>query len=496
MTATGDGGLDVWDVYDKLEWVPHPAQSEVVSHPARNRVVAAGRRFGKSDIGGHELVPEALFTYNQRNALLQEGKRREFWIVGPEYSDAEKEFRVCYNSLKRLDVPFDKPGTYYDAIGGNMHISLWDGTFQVHAKSAKHPEQLVGEGLHGVILSEAAKLKQSVWFKYIRPTLADYEGWSLMASTPEGKNWFYDLWKTGQDVKRPDWQSWRFPSWRNPHVYRTHTTTSDVRRLQDLLSDDRERLGLFALIEKYGLVIDDEIIGMLGDLTPEAFNQEIAADFTEFVGRVFKDFDEERHVFDLEWEPTWETVAGVDYGFTNPNVWLLIQVGPWGQIHVFDELHESGLTAAEFAREIKARGLAPMGLQTFYPDPASPGDTRQLEQILKVRATNGNGGELKHRLDAIRHALRRVPDLASNDNPDKKPQLKINKRCTKTIQEFLDYRYPQKMTERGRDDNSPEKPMSKDDHAPEALGRFFKGRFGTLDQQASGLRKSRAKIRR
>lgn len=488
------GALDVWTVYDDLEWDPHPGQEEVVSNPARNRLVAAGRRWGKSDVGGHELVPEALLTYGQQHTLKSMGKRREFWVVGPEYSDSEKEFRVLYNNLSKLEVPFDRPGTYNDPLGGNMHISLWNGTFQVHAKSAKHPETLVGEGLHGVILSEAAKLKASVWFKYIRPTLADFDGWSLMTSTPEGKNWFYDMWKIGQDPKRPDWMSWRYPAWRNPYVYKTPTSTEHVKRMQSLLDNDRAGLGLFALRETFGLEIDDEIMGMLGDLTPESFNQEIGADFTEFVGRVFKEFDEENHVYDLAWEPGWDTVAAVDYGFTNPNVWLLIQVGPWGQVHVFDELYEPGLTATEFAEEIAGRGLG--NVRTFYPDPASPGDTRQLENILKVRATGHTGGELKYRIDAIRAALKRVPRLADDDNPDKKPQLKINRRCVRTISDMLEYRYPQIRSEQNKDNNSPENPLKKDDHAPEALGRFMRGYFGTPDQQAATIRKRPADIRR
>lgn len=437
-------------------------------------------------------MPEALLTYGMRHHLEDAGRRREFWIVGPEYSDSEKEFRVAYNNLKKLDVPFDKPGTYNDPLSGNMHISLWNGTYQVNAKSAKHPETLVGEGLHGVILSEAAKLKSSVWFKYIRPTLADYDGWSLMTSTPEGKNWFYDMWKLGQDPLRPDWSSWRYPAWLNHYVYKTPTDSEHVKRMQSLLDNDRAGLGLFALRDTFGLQIDDEIMGMLGDLTGEAFNQEIGADFTEFVGRVFKEFDEETHVFDLQWEPSWDTVAAVDYGFTNPNVWLLIQVGPWGQVHIFDELYEPGLTADEFAEEVDARGLCPGRLRTFFPDPASPGDTRQLEKVLKVRATPNTGGELKYRIDAIRAALKRVPRLAADDNPDKKPQLKVNRRCVRTIHDMLEYRYPQNKTEQSKDNNSPENPMKKDDHAPEALGRFFRGYFGTPDQNAAGIRKSKA----
>ena len=58
------------------------------------RVVSAGRRFGKSNLGGHELTAEAIFTKYVAEQYLEEGKRREFWIVGPEYTDSEKEFRV------------------------------------------------------------------------------------------------------------------------------------------------------------------------------------------------------------------------------------------------------------------------------------------------------------------------------------------------------------------------------------------------------------------
>jgi hypothetical protein len=482
--------LDAWTVYDSLGYQPHAAQELVLSSPVRSRVVAAGRRFGKSDIGGHELVPEALLTYGLQHHLRSEGKRREFWIVGPEYSDSEKEFRVCWNNLKKLEVPFDQPGSYNNPLNGDLHISLWGGTFQVHGKSAKHPETLVGEGLHGVILSEAAKLKETVWNKYVRPTLADFDGWALMTSTPEGKNWFYDRWKVGQDPKRPDWASWRFPAWRNPYVYKTPTIDDDVDQLLELLDKNREGLSVFEYVDKYELVIDDEIISSIGDLTEASFNQEMAADFTEFVGRVFKRFDEERHVTDLHYEPTWDTVAAVDYGFTNPNVWLLIQVGPWGQVNVLDELYEPGLTASEFAQQIQARGLAPAGLRTFYPDPASPGDTRQLEQTLRVRASEHTGGELKHRLDAIRKALEPLHSLAGGAI---RPKMMIDRKCVNMTREFLDYRYPQNKSETREDS---ELPMKKDDHTPEALGRFFRAHFGTPDQQATRMRKRRATIRR
>lgn len=441
--------------FREIGWTPHKGQLPVVMSEARNRVVSAGRRFGKSDLGGHELVPEALFTATQLPLLADTRKRREFWIVGPEYSDSEKEFRVIFNELSRLKMPFDKPGTYNNPLGGDMHISLFKGAFQVHAMSAKYPDTLVGEGLSGVILAEAAKLKERVWVKYLRPTLADYRGWSLMTSTPEGKNWFYRAWQNGQDPDRKDWASWRMPAWVNDHVYPDGET-------------------------------DSEIIDLRADMSAESFNQEIAADFTEFVGRVFKDFDEEVHVRNLTFDPGLRTFAASDYGFTNPFVWLLIQVDHWDNVYVIDEFYMPGLTIPEAAVQLKTRGLVPDNMLKFYPDPALPGESKQLASLLRVPVGGNTGGELRDRIEMIRRWLK-VPAAKEHlpyDHPERTPKLFIDRKCVNMIREMNDYRYPKSAEEAAvRGQNAPEAPMKIDDHTPEALGRFMRGYFGSPSSQ-------------
>lgn len=462
MTTTVSRAISKPALFSELGYEPHPLQWQVHRARERFKVVAAGRRTGKSVIGGHELTPEAYRAYFMRSALEEAGKRHEFWIVGPEYSDSEKEFRVLYNDLKKLKMPFDRPGTYNNPITGDMHISLWGGTFQVHAKSAKYPDQLVGEGLSGAIFAEAAKLKPSIWSKYIRPTLADYRGWALLTSTPEGRNWFYDMWERGTDPAQVDWFSIRAPSWTNPVVFP--------------LGKD-----------------DPEIASMRDGMSEEKFNQEVGALFTEFVGRVFKDFDEEIHVGDFRYNPGMLTVGACDYGFTNPFVWLLIQVDTWGDVYVLDEVYESGLTIEEAGRLVLDKGLAPPHMSTFYPDPASPGDTVQLERMIKCRASGGTGGELKDRLELIRRALKRVPEQLPDEHPDKKPKLFIDRKCRKLIHEMNVYRYPETKQE-GK--NAPEQPMKKDDHAPEALGRFYAGHFGTKSVRRRTARVRQANLSR
>ena len=84
--------LNKWAVLDHpaLRFQPHNGQLEVMENTARHKVVCAGRRFGKSYIGGHELMPEALYTRSIANELIEKGIRREFWCVGPTYATAEK----------------------------------------------------------------------------------------------------------------------------------------------------------------------------------------------------------------------------------------------------------------------------------------------------------------------------------------------------------------------------------------------------------------------
>lgn len=477
-------------VFRGIGYAPHVGQRQILASNSRFNVASCGRRFGKSENGGHKLTVRSYEAYFRRREYEERGKRMEYWIVGPNYTDAEKEFRVLYNDLSRLDMPFDRPGTYNDPIGGNMHLSLWNGIFQVHAKSGAHPESLVGEGLHGALLVEAAKLKERVWTKFIRPTLNDFHGWADFTSTPEGKNWFYELWQRGQDPKQDAWRSFRAPAWLNPYVYPRGAMPEALAAVRARLND---RLPVnqdyFRELDRMGLIIDPEIIQLMVDLTEETFNQEIGADFSDFVGKVFKRFDEEIHVRDLEYNPEWATYAAVDYGFTNPNVWLLLQVDPFGErVHVLDEVYEPGLSPMEFAAEISRRGLAPSSTLAFYPDPASPGDTRVLESLLKIRARGGTGGELKHRIDIIREWLKPWPA----HDPDQRPRILFDRKCNRTINDFNEYRYPDRRDE--QDKNAPEAPLKKNDHAPEALGRFFAGHFGTAPKAARRSRVRTANI--
>jgi hypothetical protein len=203
----------------------------------------------------------------------------------------------------------------------------------------------------------------------------------------------------------------------------------------------------------------------------------------------------------------------VDYGYRNPNVWLLIQIGPWGEINVIDELYQENLAPDEFAGEILRRGLCPDIATEFYPDPALPGDTKTLENIFRragkrIRSRPHTGGELQNRLNLIRLALKdRMVDHElskpgwtqghpSENRPKdiRRPRLMISTKCPKTIYEMGEYRYPETKNEAVETSTKRfELPIKKDDHTPEALGRFLAGKYhDTATQYGSSTRISHA----
>ena len=431
---------------------PHAVQRLVhgAKEFARFRTTDAGRRTGKSNLGGHELAYEAMRMPGRiRNETLSRyGRRAEFWIVGPEYSDAEKEFRVLYDTLKRMNAEFDQPGTYYSPAGGMLSLSMFEGAFQVHTKSAKLPTTLVGEALEGVILAEAAKLKPVVWTKYIRPMLADYKGWAQFTSTPEGKNWFYEMWQRGQDPAQTEYWSIRAPSWSNNILFP-------------------------------GGRMDPEIISLAAGMSDEKFKQEIGAEFTEFVGRVYKDFDEEVNVTDCLYDPRLPLYIAADYGYRNPNVLLFIQVGVWGDVYIIAEYYKRERDAWEMAKDVlEDPRLGPLSrvATLLYPDPEDPGATATLADKLHLKPQGNTGGLLTTRIELIRKLMKPQPAELEDGHPEKLPKFWVDRSCVNTIREFNDYRYPETKDEASKQERR-ENPMKEDDHAPEAFSRFAGGYF-------------------
>jgi hypothetical protein len=344
---------------------------------------------------------------------------------------------------------------------GNMHIlTSWGWDCQV--RSAQHPESLVGEGLDWVLLVEAGRLRRDMFTQYIRPALSDHRGWSLATGVPElatDISLLYWGYQRGQDSGKRSWASFKMPSWTNRIIF----------------PGGRE---------------DDEILEAEDDLTEDEFRRQYGGEFVEKVGRVMQEWDDDIHLADLQYHPDWPVYAAVDYGYTNPWVWLWIQVDPFGQVYVLQEHYIRMKDTDEIAKQILLDHPFMSKLVAFYPDPAAPDDTSILQRILRKPARMNTGGELKTRLGMIRQRLK----IQNPDAPikDRKAGIIVDRRCTMLSWEMREgYRWPEHKSDVKSES---ELPMDKDNHGPEALGRFIKGYFDIVgDDRHARQRKVRHK---
>jgi hypothetical protein len=461
-------------VLDKFKWFeqtgyhPHAGQTAIHRSRARHKVLSNGRRWGKTLLGGKEVEPTA-FVKNWMG-LSQIG-----WIVGPNYTDCEKEFRVVYDTFKALGVDTVSDKFLKNVDNGNMVIHTRWG-FHLECRSAAHPETLVGEGLDFVLMVEAGRQKRKTWTEYIRPALSDKRGWSLHSGVPEGAtetSLLYFLYQRGQaayvlrdGVKRPNpWASWRMPSW-------TNTITFPGGRK------------------------DPEILDTEDDLTEEEFRRQYGAEFVDRIGRVMKEWDDDLHIHDLEFNPDWPLYMGVDYGYTNPFVVLWIQVDHLNNVYVIREDRFTLKDTEDVAKEILDNPVTRALLRhlvAFYPDPAEPDDTETLKKKWRKPARSNTGGEIKNRVSLIRSALKEYNTHLAPSHPDRRAKLVVDRSCKQLIWEMREgYRWPEHKSDVK---NESENPMDKDNHGPEALGRFFKG-FMDVVGESRRTRQRTAKVHR
>lgn len=425
--------------FEATGYTPHAGQAQIHYTPGRFKVISNGRRWGKTLFGAKEAEPMAFVPGVT-------GEPQWGWIVGPNYIDAEKEFRVVYNTFRKLGIDRDSIKFLNNPDSGSMHI-LTNWGFDLQCRSAAHPEYLVGEGLDFVLMVEAGRHKRRTWGHYIRPTLSDKRGWALFSGVPEGKSensLLYALYQRGQSTlpKWSSWRSWKMPSWTNPIVF------PGGRR-------------------------DPEILEAEADLTADEFARQYGAEFVEKTGCVMQEFDDDRHLADFKYEPSWPTYMAVDYGFTNPFVVLFIQVSPTsGAIRVIKERRFERLDTEEVCDDLLlTEGGLVRACSRLFPDPAEPDDTRTMMRKLRIPAHYNTGGPLKIRLALIRRSLKRRAITGE-------PQLMIDRNQCKTLGWEMreGYRWPEHKSEIRSDS---ENPMDKDNHGCEALGRFFRGMYKT-----------------
>lgn len=392
-------------------YTPHPAQKKIVESPRRFKIIRCGRRFGKTLLAINEMVIASL------------RKPGNYWIIYPTYRQAKT---VAWKTL--LEVLNKIPGIVSKIRHVDLEVEL-ENNSTIALKGSDKENSLRGAGLHGVIMDEYSYIKPHIWFEIVRPMLSDYKGWAWFISTPRGYNHFYDLWKKANPNV---FDKFHFTTYDNPYIPR-----SEIEEARAQLDED-------------------------------TFAQEFLAEFRRLAGAVYKDFNRSTHVVKplSNIPPDWTIYTGIDFGHTNPTAVLWIAVKPDGDMIIFDEVYDAGLTIRELAERIRQKE-ATLSIRGRTADSAAAQQIKELQEHgIYCQGVSKKGDD---RENYVKAKIKKVTERLRPSPATGKPRLYVTENCINTIFEFENYSYP---SARQSERNPSELPVKAHDHAMDALGDF------------------------
>ena len=271
-------------------WTPlrhHPEQHRLANSTARWRVVAAGRRSGKTEMAKRKLVMAALDPPKVSTPT---------YIAAAPTRDQAK--RIWWDDIKALspkqwirDVSESELTVHYRTGSRLMVVGL------------DRPHRLEGIAIDGAVIDEIDECKPNVWTSSLRPALstAGRPGWCWFIGRPKGRRLLYDLFQQGGKV--PDWEAF---SW----------TSGDI-------------------------IGHEEVEAARRDLDPRSFAQEYEAAFLNPTGLVYYAFAREKHIEPVTYQPTLPLVFCFDFNVAPGSAVVVQEQGDRtcviGEVHIPDD---------------------------------------------------------------------------------------------------------------------------------------------------------------
>jgi PBSX family phage terminase large subunit len=263
-------------------------------------------------------------------------------------------------------------------------------------------ERLRGPSIAWFWMDEAAIISDRAWKILIgRLREGSYRN-AAITTTPKGFNWVYD----------------RFAD------------DEAVNRVLGVRTEDNPHLP------------DDYASEIVQEYEGRFYDQEVLGEFVRFEGLVYDWFDRETHLVDERPDTYDEVIYGVDWGFSNPAVTLVIyrEGDRWTLV---DEWYERRCTDDDHA-DATLELIEQYGEGVVYCDPSEPSNI----ETFRRNGINAKGAE-----NPITPGIQHVTSLQD--------EFRAHRDCQAVINEFGQYQYP--------DGKRGEKPVDENNHAMDAL---------------------------
>ena len=274
---------------------------------SRFKVVAAGRRYGKSYLSTYYILAKAL------------QKKGNYFFVSPTFQQSRQ---IIWDILK------DKTRNQIakKVNESRLEIELINGS-KIFLKGADRPDTMRGVSLSGVVLDEFGTMRnpEMVWSEVLRPALSDQLGWAVFISSPKGRNYFYQLYNDSKTNE--DWNGWQFTT------------------LQG------------------GYVPESEIVTAMNEMDERTFRQEYEASFESYSGLVCPNYDRDLNNTNEAYNEYDTLIFGIDFNVNKMPCSVSVQRNK--ELHLIDFLFGS-FNTTELMETIKIK--YPNNKKIFHTD--------------------------------------------------------------------------------------------------------------------------------
>lgn len=419
-----------------------PWQKLATQDTHRFQVYVAGRKARKTTRMVNRLVKAAA---TDRRGLT-------YPYIAPFRKQA-KEI-VWDDHLGRLLRLFSLYGVEFKVNHSELTVLFLDSGGKFQVTGADNAEALRGKSdWGGVGADEYATWKAYIWQEIIRPNLQVHKAWGMIGGSPKGYgNDLYRMAKLGDHNHIIDDK----PSVTDPDFMTFHATSYDNIYLPE-----------------------GEVEAVKRTTTIDFFNQEYLALFTRFTGLVYPEFDMSLHVtwFDHQKNSkNIEYLAGQDFAVRGWNALLIGFIDSKGEIWILDEYKELNETSTTHGAKMKEKVLLYCDLDKFtdYGDPSGWNET-QMANENNPRQFNGkmNWGIADEYIEEGLPLVRANNDVTGGINYVrqllKAGKLHIHPRCTKLIDELMQYQWKEQAQTRIGEEEEPEKVRKINDHLVDCL---------------------------
>jgi hypothetical protein len=285
----------------KLRFVLPEKHYNIVMHSAQNKVVNAGRRFGKTELLLFAIYKHLHNRYYSR--LDGHEMRLSIGYYAPTYSQAEEIFwdRLCerFKPIQAKKPDNDKLVFFFKPMIGRQYASR----IRLFGTDMK-PDRLRGNYKTLAITDERAFFKPNVFNAAISPQLGDANGEQIHVSTPNGHEEFYEeyqYYKAKETEGDSRYKVWTYKSVDGGYIDET------------FVNNERDRM--------------DELM----------WRQEYQAEFILSSSAIYYNFNPDIHITEFDYQPDLTIHWGWDFNIV-PSVHSVLCHQYNNRLYAFDEI--------------------------------------------------------------------------------------------------------------------------------------------------------------